>query len=178
MSNTNVDKSVDFTEKPLADLVESSNKMFLNLKIKGFISQEELKYFTYEFSKSTNLGRLYLLCKIHKKLSDVPGRPVISNCGMPSEKTSGFVDFHWKPVMQNGWSYIRDSNDFIDKIKNLKNLPSNSILVTADIVGFYPSIHQYSPWIWFKSYWGSTWKQQKNLSLLAIDLKSCNLSKE
>ena len=96
----------------------------------------------------------------------------------PLKKTSGFVDFHWKPVMQNGWSYIRDSNDFIDKIKNLKNLPSNSILVTADIVGFYPSIHQYSPWIWFKSYWGSTWKQQKNLSLLAIDLKSCNLSKE
>ena len=26
------------------------------------------------------------------------------------------------------------------KIKNLKNLPSNSILVTADVVGLYPSI--------------------------------------
>ena len=42
--------------------------------------------------------------------------------------------------MQNGWSYIRDSNDSINKIKNLKNIPSNSILVTADIVGLYPSI--------------------------------------
>ena len=41
--------------------------------------------------------------------------------------------------MQNGWSYIRDSNDFINKIKNLKNIPSNSILVTADVVGLYPS---------------------------------------
>ena len=68
--------------------------MFLNLKIKGLISQEELKYLTYEFSKSGNLRRLYLLCKIHKKLSEIPGRPVISNCGMPTEKTSGFVDFH------------------------------------------------------------------------------------
>ena len=45
--------------------------------------------------------------------------------------------------MQNGWSCIRDSNDFIKEIKNLKNRPSkpsNSILVTADVVGLYPSI--------------------------------------
>ena len=36
--------------------------------------------------------------------------------------------------------HIRDSNDFIKRIKNLKNIPSNSILVTADVVGLYPSI--------------------------------------
>ena len=42
--------------------------------------------------------------------------------------------------MQNGWSYIRDSNDFNSKIKNLENIRSNSILVTADIVGLYLSI--------------------------------------
>ena len=140
LSDTNVYKSVEFKEKLLTDLVESSNNMFLNLKRKGLISQKELKYFTYEFKKSTNLGKLYLLPKIHKRLSDVPGRPVISNCGTPTEKASEFVDFHLKPIMQNGWSYIRDSNDFINKIKNLKNIPSNSILVTADVVGLYPSI--------------------------------------
>ena len=42
--------------------------------------------------------------------------------------------------MQNGWSYIRDSNDFINKIKNLTNIPSNSTLVRADAVVLYPSI--------------------------------------
>ena len=42
--------------------------------------------------------------------------------------------------MQNGWSYIKDSNDFIKKIKHLKNIPDNAILVTADVVGLYPSI--------------------------------------
>ena len=50
-----------------------------------------------------------LLPKIHKRLSDVPGRPVISNCGMPTEKVSEFLDYQLKPVMQNGKSYIRDS---------------------------------------------------------------------
>ena len=42
--------------------------------------------------------------------------------------------------MQNGWSYIIDSNDFIKKIKHLKKILDNSLLVTADVVGLYPSI--------------------------------------
>ena len=87
----------------MTDLVESSNNMFLNLKRKGLISQKELKYFTYEFKKSTNLGKLYLPPKIHKRLADVPGRSVISNCGTPTKKASEFVDFHLKPTMQNEW---------------------------------------------------------------------------
>ena len=42
--------------------------------------------------------------------------------------------------MQNESSYIRDSNDFISKTKNLKNIPSNLTLVTANVVSLYPSI--------------------------------------
>ena len=42
--------------------------------------------------------------------------------------------------MQNGWSYIKDSNNFIKKIKHLKNIPGNALLVTSDVVGLYPSI--------------------------------------
>ena len=42
--------------------------------------------------------------------------------------------------MQNSCSYISDSNAFINKIKCLKNIPSNSILVTADVIVLYPSI--------------------------------------
>ena len=81
-----------------------------------------------------------LLPKIHKRLSDVPGRPVISNCGTPTEKASEFLGNQLKEVMQNGWSYIKDSNDFMKKIKHLKNIPDNAILVTEYDVGLYPSI--------------------------------------
>ena len=34
----------------------------------------------------------------------------------------------------------KDSGDFLRKIKEIVNLPENSILVTADVVGLYPSI--------------------------------------
>ena len=79
LSDTNVYESVDFKEKLLTDLVESSSNIILNLKRKGLISQKELKYFTYEFKKSTNLGKIYFLSKIHKRLSDVGGKAVIGD---------------------------------------------------------------------------------------------------
>ena len=41
--------------------------------------------------------------------------------------------------MQKGWSYIKDSEYFIYKIHNLDSIPENAILVTADMVGLYPS---------------------------------------
>ena len=41
--------------------------------------------------------------------------------------------------MQNGASYIKDSNDFISKIKNI-DIPNDAVLVTADVVGLYPGI--------------------------------------
>ena len=42
--------------------------------------------------------------------------------------------------MRSGFSYIQDTNDFFLKLKNLKKVADNAILVTADIVGLYPSI--------------------------------------
>ena len=86
---------------------------------------------------------MYLLPKIHKRPSDVPARPVVSNCAMPTEKVSKFLDYELKPVMQKGKLYIRDSGHFLEKIKNISTFPENVILVTADVVGLYPSVpHQ------------------------------------
>ena len=41
--------------------------------------------------------------------------------------------------MQNGASYIKDSNDFMKKVNNI-NIHNNALLVTADFVGLFPSI--------------------------------------
>ena len=75
---------------------------------------------------------MYLLPKIHKRLYDVPGRPVISNCGTPTEKVSEFLDNQLKPIMREGISYIKDSNDFMHKIRDLKDISNDVLLVTAD----------------------------------------------
>ena len=41
--------------------------------------------------------------------------------------------------MQNGASYIKDSNDFMNKVKNI-DIPNDAFLVTLDVVELYSSI--------------------------------------
>ena len=86
-----------------------------------------MKYFRFNFKKACNLGKLYLLSKIH-------------NCGTPSEKVSEFPDSHIQPIMRKDLSYIKDSGDFISKIKRIGSVPEIAIIVTADVVGLYRSI--------------------------------------
>ena len=76
----------------------------MGIKTKGFIAEKELKYFTYKYKKACNLGKMYLSPKIHKTLSDVPWRLVISNCGMPTEKISEFLDYQLNLAVQKGKS--------------------------------------------------------------------------
>ena len=105
--------------------------MFSSSRRKVFITEKQLKYFTSEYKKATNFGIFYLLPEIHKRLSDVPRRPVIFNCGTPTQKCSEFLHQHLKKVVQKGWSYIKDPGASIKKINNLDSIPKNAILVTA-----------------------------------------------
>ena len=70
--------------------MKASNCLFKNLKSEGCISGKYLKKFTFKFKKTASLGKLYILPKNHKRLFDVPGRPVISNCGAATEKVSEY----------------------------------------------------------------------------------------
>ena len=101
------------------------------------ISEKKLEYFTYNFKKPTNLRKLYFLPKIDKRLSGYLGRPVISNGGTPTEKVSEYLDYILKPIMQDRWSYIKDSSDFLKEIKNIGKIPEGAVSVTADVFGLY-----------------------------------------
>ena len=82
------------------------------------------------------MEKLYFLPKIHKRLSNVPGRPVISNYGTPAENVSEFLGIHLQPIMRKGLSYIKGSRDFINKIRRMGSMPDNAILVTVDVTGY------------------------------------------
>ena len=137
LNDKRVYEEVKFDENILTGLVENSDTSFNYLYIHRLISESLLKYFPYNFKKASNL---YFLLKIHKRLANVPGKPVISNCGTPTEKVSEFLDFLLKPVMQDRWSYIKDTGDFLQKIKHLSKILKGAILLTADIVELYPNI--------------------------------------
>ena len=50
------------------------------------------------------------------------------------------MDSELKSVMQEGWSYIKDSGDFIKELRNIDHIPQDANMVTTDVVGLYPSI--------------------------------------
>ena len=84
---------------PLINIVKGC---LAQVKNRVDIPNETLEYF---FMNKPKLGRFYLLPKIHKRLHNVPGRPVISNSGFFTENISAFLEYHLKSLSQKVKSY-------------------------------------------------------------------------
>ena len=87
-----------------------------------------------------------MLPKIHKPPSEwtIPnkmpkGRPIISDCNSVSERVAEYIDNHLKLKASQHPSYIKNTYDFIDKIKDVL-IPPNSLLITLDVESMYTNI--------------------------------------
>ena len=80
----------------------------------------------------------YMLPKIHKPNN--PGRPVISSVNGHTEKLSAYMDEFLRPLAQTLPSHIRDTTDFVIRLKNLGRVAENSILATLDFSSLYTNI--------------------------------------
>ena len=69
-------------------LANTLMKALERMRLRGDLSKDTLDYFLI---KDPKFARFYLLPKIHKRLHDVPGRPVISNCGYYTENISSLL---------------------------------------------------------------------------------------
>ena len=81
--------------------------------------------------------KFYTLPKIHKENN--PGRPVISSINCHTAKISKFVDYHLQEHVTKTASFVQDTTDFLNKIKNIE-VPPNAILVTMDVKSLYTNI--------------------------------------
>ena len=90
-------------------LVNTIIKSLEKISLDGDLSIDTLNYFVVEDPK---FARCYLLPKIHKRLHNVHGRPVISNYGFYTENVFSFLDYHLQPLAQKVKSYIKDTNHF------------------------------------------------------------------
>ena len=60
--------------------------------------------------------------------------------GCYTDNISSCLDFHLQPIAKKVKSYMKDTNDFLKKLRSLTNLPGKSLLCTMDLVGLYPNI--------------------------------------
>ena len=94
--------------------VDRSNRIFKSFDTRKFIIKKEFKYFSYDFKKTTNLGKLYLYLKF----------------------ISGFIMYPEDPVPHlQPWTSNRESiriSWFSFKVFNVKWLVTHSRLKTGD----------------------------------------------
>ena len=70
-------------------------------------------------------------------LHNVPGRPVTSNCGYYTRNSSLLLNYNFRPLAKKFELYIKDTNHFFKKFKELGSSPKNAILYSVDVVGLY-----------------------------------------
>ena len=73
LGDTNIYEEVSNDARPLMNIILNTLE---NIRKKGDICSDTLKHFIIKDAKFT---RFYLIPKIHKRLYNVPSRPVISN---------------------------------------------------------------------------------------------------
>ena len=87
----------------------------------------------------------YVLPKTHKTPDNslplhYPGRPIVSACNSPTENISKYIDYVLKPVMFNLPSFVKDTSDFISKVKGTSFKSKDTFLVTLDVSSLYTNI--------------------------------------
>ena len=79
-------------------------------------------------------GKFYLLPKIHKRKTSVPGRPVISNNCTTTKNISAFLDFHLNLLVTKVPHILQDTRDFLSRTTEIKDLLEDALLVSFDVV--------------------------------------------
>ncbi|VDI73170.1 Hypothetical predicted protein [Mytilus galloprovincialis] len=127
------------------NLIESKVKI---LHEQSHIDDISLRYLLDTKVEKIQVGRLYLLPKIHKidlnirneirsnkellQRVQIPGRPIISLCNSPIERIGQFIDYFLQPIVRQLWTFTQDTTFFINKIERIE-APDNVMLATFDI---------------------------------------------
>ena len=105
IGDTNTYEEVPNDAKALMKIILNTME---NISKRGDVCTDTLNYFII---RDTMFARLYLLSKIQERLYFVPGRLVISNCGLYTEDFSSFLNSHLQTIAKKVKSYINDTND-------------------------------------------------------------------
>ena len=101
----------------------------------------------YLLGEDTPRKRLfYLLPKIHKApetwpipFGFPPGRPIVSDCASESYQIAEFLDYYLNPLSTLHNSYLKDTYDFISKIKSIST-QEPSLIFSMDVESLYTNI--------------------------------------
>ncbi|KAI7790206.1 hypothetical protein IRJ41_018224 [Triplophysa rosa] len=139
----NTDFYVELTE-PLYKQTESQIVEILeNIRVEKHLTKQQVEYIKGRGEPRPR--RFYLLPKIHIArttwtLGDVlPGRIIVSDCGSESYGVAEWLDYHLTPLVNKHPSHIKDTCDFLDKIRQVR-IPIGASLFSMDVTSLYTEI--------------------------------------
>lgn len=143
LSNNNHYQQIDEPRQP--ELSQKITTILQEMNQQCLISDKQFEYL--KPPSNPRPRRFYTLPKIHKPQNSwtvpgliPPGRPIVSNCNSETEKVCEYIESFLKTKSTDHPSYIKNTNDFISKIKNI-SIPENSLLVTLDVDSMYTNIN-------------------------------------
>ena len=135
-------KKID--EPIFPDTCNEVSDILNSLENNGRLNSAQVKYLSPPEDPRPRI--FYLLPKIHKAMPKwsvenkmPPGRPIVSDCGSDSYRWSELIDYYLKPLSNIHPSYIKDTNDFLDKLRELE-VSQDALLVTFDVESLYTNI--------------------------------------
>ena len=120
------------------------HSILLNMYENNYITKKQLQYLSGPSEYKPRC--FYLLPKIHKKPDLWPnpnmpeGRPIVSDINSETYRISELIDYYLNPLATKHFSYIKNSYEFVNKIKD-KTVNNDFLLVTGDISALYTNMN-------------------------------------
>ena len=113
----------------------------LKFEHRNDLSLQEQKFFERSYQTMNRIPQLYGNPKVHKNwTTQVPFRPVNSQCGSLSAAASKYVDYYLKKLLPFVPGYIKNSYKVILRLKNINCCNGTTRVFTSDAIAMYPNI--------------------------------------
>ncbi|CDR01385.1 unnamed protein product [Oncorhynchus mykiss] len=103
----------------------------------GQITKKEHAFLAIQHPK---IATFYTLPKLHKNVTQPPGRTIVAGIDAVTAPLSTFVDFFIRPLAEQLPSFVKDTSSMISIIESLDPLPENTLLVAFDVESLYTNI--------------------------------------
>jgi len=129
------------TENEATERVHNTRRTLLQLRLnhRNDLTEAENTYFRRNANLTHRLPQFYITIKIHK--NPYKTRPIVSCIGSFLNAYSKWIDSHLQQLVIHNPTYIKDTQNILQDLQKLKNLPTNAKLFTCDAESMYTNIN-------------------------------------
>ncbi|CAJ0957048.1 unnamed protein product [Ranitomeya imitator] len=126
-------------ERKIRNLIRTYSPSYL---LRTYLDNHTIDQNTAKFLSNSNpvIPVFYILPKVHKSLTNPPGRPIVASTDSILSPLSIYLEKILTPLVRTTKSFLLDTGHFLSLIREHDTIPSDSLLVTIDVNSLYTYI--------------------------------------